>query len=57
MENCKMKYTYTEALDQNGTLVGVNRSDGSFIPIDPANADYQAYLNKDNPEQTIGGNK
>jgi hypothetical protein len=26
----------------NGTLL--------FIPIDEANSDYQAYLNKDNPE-------
>ena len=29
----------------NGTLL--------FIPIDEANSDYQAYLNKDNPD---GGN-
>lgn len=26
----------------------------SFIPLDPTNADYQAYLNKDNPDY---GNK
>jgi hypothetical protein len=29
-------------------------SDEAFIPVDPANSDYQAYLNKDNPDY---GNK
>ena len=27
-----------------------------WVPVDPANSDYQAYLNKDNPEQPVGGN-
>jgi hypothetical protein len=26
------------------------RSDGAWIPTDPRNADYQAYLNRDNPD-------
>jgi hypothetical protein len=32
--------------------------DGAFIPCDPANSDYQAYLNKDNPDwnKPIGAN-
>ena len=38
------KFTYTEALDFDKNLVGVNRSDGAFIPADPGNSDYQAYL-------------
>jgi hypothetical protein len=40
-----MKYTYTEILDKNGNLQCLNRSDGWSIPVDEANADYQAYLN------------
>ena len=46
-----MKLTYEEleavikATDENGKEY--------FIPMDPANSDYQAYLNKDNP---VGGN-
>ena len=33
---------YIKRTDQNGLI--------SFIPTDPANSDYQAYLNKDNPD-------
>jgi hypothetical protein len=40
-----MEYTYTEIFDRDGNLQCVNRSDGWSIPIDPANSDYQAYLN------------
>jgi hypothetical protein len=52
-----IKYTYTIPLDE---LTGepsthvIVRSDGAFIPTDPLNSDYQAYLNKDNPDY---GNK
>jgi hypothetical protein len=39
-----MEYTYTEVLDEAGEVIAVNRSDGWWIPVDTANADYQAYL-------------
>lgn len=49
-----MKYTYevikTETL--SGVIETIKRSDGAFIPTDPANRDYQAYLTKDEPEVT-----
>lgn len=45
--------TYEVIKDEEGleTIKRVNE-DGSisFIPTDPANSDYQAYLNKDNPQ-------
>jgi hypothetical protein len=34
--------TVIEKINDDGTV--------SYIPNDPANADYQAYLNKDNPD-------
>ena len=40
-----MEYTYTEIFDRNGELACIQRSDGWSIPIDPANSDYQRYLN------------
>jgi hypothetical protein len=47
-----MKYTYETITNESGveTIVKTNE-DGSisFIPSDPANSDYQAYLNKDKP--------
>ena len=43
-----MKYTYEEAKDFDGKVVAITRlEDMASIPLDPANADYQAYLNKD----------
>ena len=39
-----MEYTYTEAFDETGKLIAVNRSDGWWIPADESNSDYQAYL-------------
>jgi hypothetical protein len=38
-----MKHTYIEIIDNNET-VGILRSDGASIPLDPGNSDYQAYL-------------
>ena len=41
-----MQYTYTEIKDESGVLLGIVRNeDNAGIPIDPANSDYQAYLN------------
>jgi bifunctional ADP-heptose synthase (sugar kinase/adenylyltransferase) len=40
-----MEYTYTEVLNEAGKVIAVNRSDGWWIPADPANSDYQRYLN------------
>jgi hypothetical protein len=40
------KYTYEIPTDLNGkpSDLVVVRSDGTWIPTDPANSDYQAYL-------------
>ena len=40
------QYTY-EIINQGTILKTLKRSDGAVIPFDEANADYQAYLNKD----------
>jgi hypothetical protein len=44
--------TYEEIQNEDGIKV-IKRIDEdgivAFIPTDPANSDYQAYLNKDNP--------
>ena len=48
-----MTYTYTEVLDETGQLIAVNRSDGWWIPADPANSDYQRYLNPEQDEATL----
>lgn len=45
------KYTYTIPTDElTGELRSdvILRSDGAWIPTDPTNSDYKAYLNKDN---------
>lgn len=51
MRSCKM--TYTKYTNENGfTFILKQNNDESitWIPTDPANSDYQAYLNKDNPD-------
>ena len=42
-------YTYEEVINpMTNTIEIIHRiEDNAFIPLDPANADYQAYLNKD----------
>ena len=50
-----MTYKYEEITDSFGYTF-IKATDGDsvlLIPTDPANSDYQAYLNKDNP---VGGN-
>ena len=38
-----MNYTYEVITPEFGDKL-VKRSDGAFIPLDPANSDYQTYL-------------
>ncbi len=45
-----MKYTY-EIMETEFSKI-ILRSDGACIPMDEANSDYQAYLNKDKAEQS-----
>ena len=45
--------TYEAYVSDYGTeFIKRNNEDGSisFIPVDDANPDYQAYVNKDNPD-------
>jgi hypothetical protein len=62
-----MEYTYTIPIDlitgEPSTSI-ILRSDGWWIPANPANSDYQAYLNRDTLpsnssdfSQPIGGNE
>jgi hypothetical protein len=43
------KYTY-EVINEGAINEIIQRSDGASIPKSEANADYQAYLNRDNPD-------
>ena len=44
------KYTYEEVVNEFGTMI--KRSDGAWIPVDPANSDYQRYLNPEAEQST-----
>lgn len=43
------KYTYQKEVTESGWEY-IKRSDDAFIPIDPANSDYQAYLESLEPK-------
>ena len=49
-----MKYTL-KTNDFGGEYIEMISDDGviSFIPIDPANSDYQAYLDRDKPKAAL----
>ena len=49
-----MKYTIAKNSFDEDIITGI-REDGSMISFmaDPANSDYQAYLNKDNPKAAL----
>jgi hypothetical protein len=44
-----MNYTYTEIIYKEEVVGILRNEDKAAIPLDLANSDYQAYLNKDNP--------
>lgn len=47
-----MEYTYEVITVGKGEMIKQTDENGlvAWIPTDPANSDYQAYLNKDNPD-------
>jgi len=49
-----MEYTYEvlEIETPTGIVEIIKRSDGAFIPKDPANSDYQRYLNPEAEQST-----
>ena len=51
VRSCKMEYTYELLETQFGSVI--LRSYGACIPTDPANSDYQAYLDRDKPKAAL----
>jgi hypothetical protein len=52
-----MKYTYEENTDMYGNTTILRYVDGelnAIIPSDPANSDYQRYLNPEAEQSTLG---
>ena len=48
-----MTYTYTEIKNDNNEVIGILRNeDKAAIPLDPANSDYQRYLNPEAEQST-----
>jgi hypothetical protein len=47
-----MKYTYQEKTLGTPPYTFIERSDGAVIPLDPANSDYQRYLNREAEQST-----
>ncbi len=49
-----MEYTYEIIKTETpaGIVETIKRSDGAFIPTDPANSDYQRYLNPEAEQST-----
>jgi hypothetical protein len=51
-----MKPIYTEITTPSGTIIiKADYGDGNwlFIPVDEANSDYQAYLDRDKPKAAL----
>ena len=50
-----MAYIYELVSDQFGEVLVRTSDDGviSYVPIDPVNSDYQAYLDRDNPKAAL----
>lgn len=48
-----MTYTYTEIKNNDNEVIGILRNeDKAVIPLDPANSDYQRYLNPEAEQST-----
>ena len=49
-----MSYTYNKIMSADGNEFIIQcvdeKGNTSYIPVDPANSDYQAYLTKDEPK-------
>ena len=48
-----MTYTYTKIKNNDDEVIGILRNeDKAVIPLDPANSDYQRYLNPEAEQST-----